>query len=520
MNFLRQLLTGIAEAWGQLSASARVNIALAAVFAIALVGFVTYLGASPQYVTLSSDVASADASRIIEVLGQNGIRFKEQGGYQQILVPLEDRSRAQLLLADNDLPVGRSVAPGFELFQQNELMTNQWLQDVKFMRAVQGEAQRLLNQFDFIEYSYVLIREAKEELFRDEQKDSEAAVTLKTRRSLNALERKAIVSLVARIGGPTLSENNITITTTEGEVIWMPPPPGFASLASSKIEITHEWEQQREQKILSKLRELGVPGTVSVSAQMNFDEVQKTTEQMMDGAEIATMTKTTEMSTRENPPQGEPGAFANVPEAAAAPGGVTTQETTEEEIVNSEPSRILTTTTSGGGDVLKYNVALVVQGDLFESGTDDEGNPTRTYSGISEKLQETCMNLARAAVGSDDNVTITVSDHPFDIAALTPTTESMTEAAQAQRWSQFARIGWNLGQLLLILIGFMLVRGFLQRAMAGGGEEEEPAPVVIPEATREDMRRHEVTQEVSRLAREEPETVALLLRSWMVEEED
>jgi flagellar M-ring protein FliF len=131
-------------------------------------------------------------------------------------VPISQRSNAQILLAQNDLPVGRPVPPGWELFSATELMTNQWLQNVKFMRAIQGEIQKQLNAFDFVNDSYVLIREAKEELFVSEQKPSEAAITLDINRPLTKQEVKAIVSIVDHAGGPNLHPGNITVVSTKG----------------------------------------------------------------------------------------------------------------------------------------------------------------------------------------------------------------------------------------------------------------------------------------------------------------
>lgn len=164
MDFLRVVYEGLLQAWRQFSVSARINIALAGAAAAAVVVLVVITGASPQFVTLSDNVGPSQASSIRDALAQGGIDFKIENDNRTITVPLGQRSDAQLLLAQNDLPVGRTVPPGFELFAESDLMTNQWLQDVKYMRAVQGELQRILNAFDFINYSYVLIREADEEL--------------------------------------------------------------------------------------------------------------------------------------------------------------------------------------------------------------------------------------------------------------------------------------------------------------------------------------------------------------------
>ena len=72
MNFLRQFAIGVAEAWRQLSLSARVNIGFAAAAVVAVIGFIVVMGGQAQYVTLSDDLEPAQASKIAEALRAGG----------------------------------------------------------------------------------------------------------------------------------------------------------------------------------------------------------------------------------------------------------------------------------------------------------------------------------------------------------------------------------------------------------------------------------------------------------------
>ncbi|HNT88834.1 MAG TPA: hypothetical protein PKL84_13310, partial [Candidatus Hydrogenedentes bacterium] len=78
---------------------------------------------------------------------------------------------------------------------------------------------------------------------------------------------------------------------------------------------------------------------------------------------------------------------------------------------------------------------------------------------------------------------------------------------------------WFVGQVLLIGLGFLLIRAFLRRAVETAEDEEAPR-LETPKASPEELRMQEVTQEVGRMSRDEPETVSALLRTWMLEEED
>lgn len=519
VEFMRQLWQGIRQAWAQLSLTARVNIVLASLTVAVLIGLSVYFGARPQYVTLVSDIEPANLAKITDALTAGGVTYRLDQSNTVLQVPLTQRSQAQLLLAEKDLPVGRRLLPGFELFAQTELMTNQWLQDVKFMRALQGEIQRQLNAFDFIEDSYVLIREAKEELFAADQKPSEAAVTLKTTRPLTKREVKAIVSIVDHAGGPNLHPGNITVTTTRGEVLYLPPENTYAALASSKLEFVAELEKQREAKLRDTLREMGVRGTVSVSAVVDFDQKEVTDDQISAGTELSTYTTETSSTGSDVLPQGTPGATANLPESAAS-GGTSTNEKTSEEIINYEPSRRMTRTRTDPGDVVKYIVTLVVEGEYKQTQSAD-GSTGREYAGLSESRRQLFIDLAKAAVGEGRSPTeVQLYDQPFNIEGLTP--EGNVGAVVTEMGQTVSAWLWPATQILLIIGAFMLVRRALARAVyvAKPIEEEEEAPVELPEATREDLRRQEVEQEIFRLSQEQPDVVAALIRNWLAEEEE
>ena len=520
MDYLRQLVTGILEAWKKLSLSARINIVLAGLAVVVLIGVVIITGAAPQYVTLTTSTNPEEISEVRNLLVQQGISYRLEGD-NTLLVPMSSRSEAIFLLADNDLPVGRAVPPGFELFAESELMTNQWLQDIKFMRAVQGELQRQLNSLDLIDYSHVLIREAKEELFISEQKPSEANVTIAVTRPLTKQEVKAVVSMISHAGGPNLHPGNITLMTTAGKALHLPADSEFAALANSKLDMVVEWEQQRKSKLETALRELGIRGIVSVSAKMSFDEKEVTDEKVTEGTELSTFETSTTVTSAENIPEGAPGAFANVPESAAL-GGTTTSEETTEEIANYEPSRTLTRTKTGPGDVVKFVVSLIVEGD-YEETTDEEGNTARKYVGLAEEEKKKYTDLAMAAVGEGEVETeVTIHDHPFSIEGLAATAATLEQFQSAQTREWVLQLVWKIGQVLAILLGFFVFRMVLRRAIVAPEIEiEEEAEVVeLPEATREDLRRGEVAAEVVRLSKEDPEVVAALLRTWMSEEKE
>jgi flagellar M-ring protein FliF len=429
-----------------------------------------------------------------------------------------------LLLEQNNLPVGESVPAGFEdFFASSDLMSNQWLNNVNFMRAVEGQLEKQLNMLDFVESSDVIIREADQALFVDEQIPSEATVQLAVNRPVSKQERKLLVSMVARAGGANLHAGNITISTTAGEALHLPSESEFAAIANDKLEFQDGIESRIEQKLLKILRDMGVHGEVIVGANVNFDKKEKVEDVVAEGAPLSELSTTQTINSNEQLPQGAPGALTNVPEAAAAPGGVNTTDTMKEVLTNSEPSRTTTKTISDPGNVVKYSVAMVVQGDDVQRETDAEGNVvSEQYLGMTEEFRTRLQTVAQSAVAMEEGaVEVSVVDHNFQtagVAALNQAIETRAateQMAMSQKWYSAA------GLLAVIVIAWLILRSMLKKAIIWPHDEKPEEKVKeIPAATLEDMRRQEVAAEIAQLSMEDPESIAALLRSWMSQDED
>ncbi len=517
MDFLRQFLNGLQQAWRRLSASARVNIGLAAAATIAIVAVVAVMGGRPQFVRLYSGLELEEAAQIQSYLSEQRIPFRLEQGGTSILVPVQARTQARVALAAQGLPTAQGVTPGFELFDRQDLMTNQWLQDVNYMRAVQGALQRQLNEFEFVNRSFVFIREAPQELFVSQQRPSEAAVTLDVTRPLTKREVKAILSMVSSFGGANLHTGNITLTTTSGDVLHLPATDEFASIANSKLEFVAELEQQRQARAQQALAELGVRAIVRVSADIDFDRVKEVQQLYTEGPAVSSWTREQSTVSGSPTPEGPPGASSNLPGGGDA-GAVGSETSSTDTVDNFEPSLTTTERVSEPGTVSRYRVSAFIEGS-YEPEVGENGEPTGdlSYVPLSDEQIARYQDFIAAAVGVGVAAgDISVFDHPFRLERLA---DARTPAAEALPGSWGARVvqfGEVAAKLALILVGFWVVRRLLNRAMVPGIE----MPLAeVPEATPEDRRRQEIADEVERLSREQPDVVAALLRTWMSEED-
>lgn len=521
MEFLRQLAEGIVQAWQRLSLSARINLALAGAGTIIVIVIVVVYASRAQYVELYSNLGAEDSAEIQSALREEGVPYRLYDGGATIHVPVQHRSRMRVALMERQLPRAHGVAPGFEVFDQQELLASRYLQDVNYMRAIQGELQRHLNEFDFVRRSSVFIREAREELFVSAQQPSEAAVTVDLTRPVTPREVRALVGTIANYGGAHLNHKNISLTSTDGELLHEPARDEFAALATSQLEFITALESQREQKARRALEEMGVRAIVRVSADVNFSRERETEEIVEEGAPLSSMLSSTTLTTRQSLPEGPPGAMANLPDGITDAGGTETEETTEETLENFQPSTRRRETTTEPGTIQGYRVSAFIEGS-YEPVLDEAGEPTgeQAYVPLDDDEIDRYQQFIAAAVGvgvtPDD---ITVYDHPFEIDALAEARAAMVDAEAAEFREMALVYGMNAAALVLVIVGFFLIRRLLRRATLPQ-PEGEPQPSKEPAASPADRKQQQIAAEVEKASQENPEAVAALLRTWITESEE
>lgn len=515
LEFLRQFGRGVSDAWRRLSLSARVQMIAAALLTTVFLVSVVVIGSRPQFVQLYSGLSAQDAGTIVTWLSDNGIEHQERDGGATIMVPVQDRSRARLALLDQGVPTSYSGGVGFEIFDTQDLTTNRRTQDINYQRAVQGTLQRMLNEFEFVKSSSVFIHEAERKPFRDEQQPSEAAVTVNLAREVTKPETEAMLGIITRFGGANLTRQNVTLVDTTGRVLYMAKDDAMASLAGDKLEMMAEYEEYFRAKIATALADAGHRAVVTVASKMNWTDEEKKARQVTEGTVVSETTTEETTDSREGPPEGPPGLSANTPEGS--PGGEQsgTNTTREDSWTNYDPSETVTTTHTSGGTPESISVTVLVD-NAYEQVADAQGNTAPEPRPLTSEQMTNLNGLVMGAVGAYAKVEdVKVMNHPFQTALLAGAAQPAT-GLPATGFLQ-SRILVTSLQLLAAIVAFFALRFFMRRALVQPSEEAEEL-VELPEASREDTRRSEVASEIERLAREDPNSVAALLRSWMSQE--
>ena len=522
MDFLRQLIAGVREAWQRLALSARVNIGLAAVATLVLLGLVIIYGSRPQYVTLYSQLSGEDSATVLGYLQEQSIPYELQQGGATVLVPVQNVGEVRLNLAMRGVPKSQGSSVGWEIFDQQNLAPSEALQNVNKRRAIQGEAQRQLNQLEFVNSSFVTITEAEDSLFLDEQRPSKAAVTLDVSRRPSDTEIIGILNIVCSHGGANLSPSNVTLVTTKGELLHEPPETEFAALANSKFEMIRQYERERERSVEEALRRLGVKSVARVSAKLDFDTLKETSRTSTAGAPVSTYSVEQSTTSTQTPPEGAAGASANLPGAPETQTGNQTAETVTESIENNEVSTKTTERTVTPGNIVGYRVAVMVSG-KYEVPEGAAADAEPQYVPRSDEEISSYEALVAAAVGVDQEVDpaedVTVSDVPMpDEAMLGGATQAVAGIPLVP--ADLLNYVGMLVQGLLVLALFFFSRRVLLRLGRSQTEEEEAAEAFKPATLSPDeLRNREMMNDIQKAFAQEPDNVANVIRTWMKESE-
>lgn len=190
--------------------------------ALGLLGLFVFLllrVAEPRYTLLYGDLEQEDSAAIVGRLEALGVSFRLQGDGRVIIVAADEAPRLRMTLAEEGLPRGGTV--GDEIFdQQSALGTTDFLANVNLRRALEGELARTITSLADVSSTRVHLVLPRRELFRRQQIEPSASVTLHTYggRRLDRRQMQAVQHLVAA-AVPGLSPERIALVDDRGTLL-------------------------------------------------------------------------------------------------------------------------------------------------------------------------------------------------------------------------------------------------------------------------------------------------------------
>lgn len=415
---------------------------LVGIFAISLLllGFVVFVFNEPTYTTLYSNLASEDASKVIEELTSQKIPYKIEESGTTIKVPKEKVYEVRFSMASKGIP--NSGIVGYEIFDKNTMGMSEFMQKLNFKRALEGEIARTIMQQSGIEGARVHIVFPEKSIFKEDKKEPTASVVLKLTSSSQISQNNiiAITNLVASsVEG--LAPAKVTVLDTQGRLLSRENDDNSFTAASGKqYEIKSSVESYLAQKAQSLLDNvLGYGNSVvKVNVDLNFKQVDKTMESFDPNSQVAVSEQT--MKTE------------NTGLTMSDSNAIFSENTT----TNYEISKTIERVIEGAGNIQRVTVAAVING-VAKQVKNGETTETVIEPRSREQLQK-LEQIVRQAVGIDNSRQdqISLVSIPFETNFVddTPVEEEST-ITNIQDWSNFILIFFAIGASFFVLKGLM-----------------------------------------------------------------
>ncbi|NLM40773.1 MAG: flagellar M-ring protein FliF [Firmicutes bacterium] len=508
---MNNVLESIKQTWGKLSRPMQIGVGVF-VLGVFLSLVLLALLSRPSYQVLFSGLSPEDAGAVVAALQERGTPYQLTDGGTTVMVPEEAVFETRIALATSGVPTGGVV--GFEIFNTTRLGETEADRQLRFQWALQGELTRTIRQINEVADARVHIVLPRRSLFVQESQPATASVLLQLRpgAQLSRNQVRAIANLVASsVEG--LSPDNVTIVDSKGTVL---NSPDFGELGqvADRFEMKWRYEQQLENSIVAMLeRVFGFGNVVSrVNAQLDFSRMEQYSETyspVQRGEGLARSTQTFDETYRgvTTTAGGVPGVDSNIPGYVFADQGEgTTEWERHESVTNYELNRTETWLTTMPGEVTNLAVSVWINGDL---------DPAQLAAVEESVIRATGLDLNRGD-------SIYVASVPFEVM---PFSDEFV-IPEAPRGIPF--YFWLVGAAVLLLGAVLLIRVLTSKRAV---PEEAPVAAALDvvvgdeepelperELTPEEQELVNIRKQIQKLAKEKPEEVAMIMRTWLAED--
>lgn len=523
-----------------------------AVVGVLVGGFIfTSWASKPSYAALYTDLDPEDAAAVTDELIASGVSYKLTDGGRTVMVPKTEVYDRRIELSGKGLP--SSGNSGFALLDKQGITASQFRQRIDFQRALSGELETTIEAIDDVRSAKVNLVMPEEDLFASDDQKASASVLVETG-GAGTMAPGAVQSILHLVSSSVegLTPENVTISDTAGNLLIAPGEDGrSAQISDARAQQTAEYEELTAAKVKQQLaRVVGADGvTVTVKADLNYDETERTTETMSNPDNVvAQRTNETEEFTGTDPGVGGPlGTEGEVAPVAGEESTFNSENTTEV----FAPSKTTESTRTAPGTVRRQTVSVVV---------DEAAMGGANLADIEAQV------VAAAGIDEARGDLVEVNAITFNRTAETEAAEAAdkasSDAARDQMMNTIKSVATLIVVTLGLLYGYRKLRGPVrteelipldQLALGSGLDEDsdvleldeedyvelEPASVTSGTMVEgEDdvstvlvARRHRTEldrlpgmeermaahADISDLIDRQPDDVAQLLRSWMAE---
>ena len=225
---------------------------------------------------LFTNLSPEDASVALEELAKQDVEAQLTNGGTTIMVPRKTVHRLRVDLAGKGVPSSGTV--GFEIFDGKQYGLTEFLQNVNFKRALEGELTKSIESLQGIQSARVHLVLPKPSIFKKLDSPATASVVLKMGRGAR-LEDGRILGIQSLVAGSVenLYADQVTVIDQYGKVLSSEIKDGDTGRTENQLALRKEVEAYLSQKAGIMLdRVLGSGrSVVQVDATLNFEKIDR-----------------------------------------------------------------------------------------------------------------------------------------------------------------------------------------------------------------------------------------------------
>ncbi|MBT3317056.1 flagellar M-ring protein FliF [bacterium] len=500
---MKQILDNLNTITGKFTFNQKVLLGgISVAVIISLVIFSTWMQSEDSSV-LFTNLDPADASVALEELSKQNINAELTNGGTTILVPENQVHRLRVDLLAKGIPASGTV--GWGLFDGNQYGMTEFVQNVNYKRAMEGELVQTISAINGVKSARVHLVLPKNSIFKKMQSDATASIVVNVGRG--QLSEHQVNGIQRLVSGSVegLELTNVSIIDQHGVELTSSYSNDGIMRSDSQLALKKEIDEYLSLKAASMLdRVLGPERSlVRVDATLNFEQMQQE-RKYFDPDKTVVLSEVLDSEERE--------------EGAGSKEVITT---------NYELSQTVETTVGEIGGISSLSVAVFVDGTYAE---DEEGN--MAYVPLSDDELTQINNIVESSIGynSERGDRVEVVNMQFQFQ---DTPEVAEVGMLPEGWMQ--TLPELIGRILLFALAAFMILKLKKNLGQMALEDNRPKPrkqkTIIDLDEDDDMpsirerasghvSTERMVEEVKGFANDNPNEVADLVSAWIKDEEE
>ncbi|MGL2754398.1 flagellar basal-body MS-ring/collar protein FliF [Helicobacter pylori] len=418
------------------------------------------------YGVLFERLDSSDNALILQHLQQNQIPYKILKD-DTILIPKDKVYEERITLASQGIPKTSKV--GFEIFDTKDFGATDFDQNIKLIRAIEGELSRTIESLNPILKANVHIAIPKDSVFVAKEVPPSASVMLKLKpdMKLSPTQILGIKNLIAA-AVPKLTTENVKIVNENGESIGEGDIlENSKELALEQLRYKQNFENILENKIVNILAPI-VGGKNKVVARVNaeFDFSQKkSTKETFDPNNVVRSEQNLEEKKEGAPKKqvgGVPGVVSNIgPVQGLKDNKEPEKYEKSQNTTNYEVGKTISEIKGEFGTLVRLNAAVVVDG-KYKIALKDGANALE-YEPLSDESLQKINALVKQAIGYNQNRGDDVAVSNFEFNPIAPMLDNATLSEKIMHKTQ--KILGSFTPLIKYILVFIVLFIFYKKVI-------------------------------------------------------